>query len=493
MKYLVTAEEMRRYDNNTIQNLGIPSMVLMERAALVLREQINRWVQDNACLNAKILIMAGTGNNGGDGLALARLLAEQKYAISVWCVGEQEKASEDWRRQRAILANYPVKISSNPPKEEYTILVDGLFGVGLSRPITGEYRKAVEQYNAMKGYKIAIDIPSGLNADNGRIMGCAVAADITVTFAFCKRGLRLYPGCEYAGEVMTADIGITELSFMGRTPGMFYYDEPVSTLLPSRVSSGNKGTFGKVLLVAGNKNMAGAAILAARAAYRTGVGMVKVITPEENRVIIQETLPETLLGTAADLDSSLDWADVVIIGPGMGTGAFGAMCLEKVLDKDKPIVIDADGLNLLSSSETYRKQLAKHADKVILTPHMGEMARLTGETMENLKSAPEVHGTALAKSLGAVVALKDARTFICDGKHPICLNIRGNSGMATAGSGDVLAGIIGGLTAQGLTVYEAACIGVYLHAIAGDTVAGELGEHALMAGDIVERIGRYDG
>lgn len=494
MKYLVTAEEMRKYDNNTIERLGIPAMVLMERAALALREEIHRWMETNSCMDAKVFILAGVGNNGGDGLALARLLAEEKIPVTVCCVGNREKASVEWLRQWEILQHYPVEISSNLPEKEYNILVDGLFGVGLSREVSGEYKEAIDVFNAMNGYKIAIDIPSGLNADNGSVMGCVAEADTTVTFAFCKRGLMRYPGCEKTGKVIVADIGITEFSFPGEEPGMFLIDEPVNTLLPVRSACGNKGTFGKVLLVAGSNNMAGAAVLAAKAAYRSGAGMVKVITPEENRVIIQETLPEALLGTSAEaMEQSLDWADVVVMGPGMGTGNFGRECLEMALSCEKTLVLDADTLNLISKDEELRFGLKHRESATILTPHIGELARLTGESVERLKKEPEKYGTKLAKETGTIVVAKDARTYVCDGKHPICMNVRGNSGMATAGSGDVLAGIIGALAAQGTDAYKAACVGVYLHAIAGDKAAAELGEHALMAGDIIERIGRYDG
>jgi len=306
MKYLVTSEEMKKYDNNTIDKIGIPGMVLMERAALKVMELITEFSATHEAENVKVLIMAGMGNNGGDGLALARLLAEQGYRVTVWCVGDNAKSSLQWQQQREILRNFPVKISSNMPSVEYDILVDALFGVGLSREVSGSYLEAIRYFNQLQGYKIAVDIPSGLDADTGNVLGEAVKADVTVAFGFCKRGLVLYPGCEYAGKVITAEIGIGEQSFFGEPPAMFYYDEPMKDLMPKRIQHGNKGTFGKVLVIAGSRNMAGAAVLAAKAAYRTGAGMVKVISSPENRVVIQETLPEALLGTIEDLGASLE-------------------------------------------------------------------------------------------------------------------------------------------------------------------------------------------
>lgn len=489
MKYIVTSEEMKKYDRFTIEEIGIPGMVLMERAALAVSEQISRILSDAKPEDTRVLIMAGMGNNGGDGLALARLLSEKGYSVTVWCVGKEEKASAQWRQQREILRKYPVATGTKDDGKEYTILVDALFGVGLSREVEGEYAEAINAFNQKSAYKLAVDIPSGLDADTGRMLGCAVRADMTVTFGFGKRGLVMFPGCEYTGEIIVADIGISEHSFAGEVPGMFCYEEEAVELMPRRRRDGNKGTFGKVLMVAGSVNMAGAAILAGKAAYRAGAGMVKLITPQENRVILQETLPEALLGSLNDLKESLNWADVVAIGPGIGKSEAAKKCLRTVLEQEGyPLLIDADGLNLLAEDSDLRKLVKERRSDVIFTPHVGELGRLTGKSVKELKRDLSASAMDLARELKAIIVAKDARTFICKENMPICINIRGNSGMATAGSGDVLAGMIAAFLAQGMNAFEAACVGVYIHACAGENASLKLGEHGVMAGDIAEAV-----
>ena len=492
MKYLVTAAEMRRYDSNTIEKIGIPACVLMERAALAAAESIPK--REAGQKSGRVLIMAGMGNNGGDGLALARLLSEKAYSVEVWCVGkDREKASVEWRRQEEILKHYPVAFTETPARDCYDVLIDALFGVGLSRKIEGEFAQAVEKYNQTEGFKIALDIPSGVDSDTGQIWGCAVRADKTVTFGFCKRGLALYPGCLYAGQVRVADIGISEASFLGEEPAMFAYDEEPEKLLPKRREDGNKGTFGKVVLIAGSVNMAGAAVLAARAAYRSGAGMVKVITPEENRLIVQESVPEALLGTEEDLEEALRWADVAAVGPGIGTDERAERCLEKaVCDSGLPLIIDADALNLLAKNHTLQEKLAGQARegrKIVLTPHVGELSRVTNVMISELKRDLERYGRELAERLHAAVAAKDARTFICGEGRASCVNLTGSHGMATAGSGDVLTGIVAGLLAQGMSAFDAASVGVYLHGLAGERAADRLGARACMATDIAAHLG----
>ncbi len=507
MEYLLTAKEMQQYDAATIEKIGIPALVLMERAALAVYEEILKALGNTGFGSKKVLIMTGCGNNGADGLALARMLAEHgqyEHPAGVSCVGNerekdcfqvavvicgnQEKATDSWKTQYEILKHFPVQTGSKEPAGEYDILIDALFGVGLSRDITGEYADMIRRFHERKGFKVSVDMPSGIHSDSGRVMGCAFRADLTVSFAFAKRGLYAYPGCEYAGKVVVKKIGIGQQAFGQTSPGMFRYTERPDELLPKRAVDGNKGTFGKVLLAAGNRNMAGAAILAAGGCYRAGAGMVKVLTRECNRLILQTAIPEALLCTG----DCYEWPDVLAIGPGIGTDewAYGVLC-SFLKDSDLPLIIDADGLNLLSAHKELMELVSMQAGagrSIILTPHPGELARLCGITVAEVKENPIKIAMGLAQKLNCVIVSKDARTYICQDKKPVCMNTTGNSGMAVAGSGDVLTGVIAALLAQGMEPFDAAAVGVYLHGSAGDLAAVRFGERGMTAVDLMKAV-----
>lgn len=508
MRYLVTAEEMKIYDSNTIEKIGIPAMVLMERAAL---ETFRILKQKGFVDKGKTaFLLVGCGNNGGDGLALARMFEEAGMQVSVCIVGNMQKATKQWSMQYEILQSCQICFCNKPVMSEYTVIVDALFGVGLTRPVQGEYAEILEMANRLSGFKTTLDIPSGINSNDGTVMGCAFQADLTVTYGFEKRGLYLYPGTLCCGDIQLADIGITEKAFMGIKPGMFLSTESVAELLPHRASYGNKGTFGKVLLIAGTVKMAGAALLAGKAAYRAGAGMVKILSDPDNRIILQSSLPEALFGTFEDLNGdTIAWGDVICFGPGCGRGESVLACLEKLIQWEqfydekmifeKPFVIDADGLNLLSGQPQLIRKLAedcRKGRKVIMTPHMGEFLRLWNcmdngkiDMAELKKNAPE-YAVKFADRIQGILVLKDARTYVCGTNYPVFLNTAGNSGMATAGSGDVLAGALSGVLAQGMDGFRAACSAVRLHALAGDRAACACGEHAVMAGDIVMELGK---
>lgn len=499
MKYLVTAEEMRNYDANTMDEnkIGIPGMVLMERAAMAAADIVKRALEQTDVKT--VFILAGVGNNGGDGLALARILTEQGIPVEIYSVGNPAKASEQWKLQKQILDHLGVKLSDSfPVQKEYGVCVDALFGIGLSRAVTGEFAEAVALFNGLCGYKLSLDIPSGIHADTGQICQTAVRARETVTFGFVKRGLVLYPGAEYAGKITVADIGISEKSFCGKVPEMICLDRQLlKEIFPLRPREGNKGTFGKVLLVAGKEGMAGAAVLCAKACLRTGAGMVKILSPEENRVILQTAVPEALLGNYEEFTEDMDWADVLVVGPGIGKNFKAGQMLARALRRtDKPIVLDADALNILAEDPTLKIDMEKHADNMILTPHVGEFSRLIKKSIEECRERLSEEAREYAAQIHATVVAKDARTFVCAENHPVFMNLYGNCGMATAGSGDVLTGIIAGIWAQrrgtGQPAQEAfrvACMGVSLHAVAGDLVAEEISEFGCVAGDLIEKIG----
>lgn len=503
MKYLVTGSEMRAYDSNTIHKIGIPSLVLMERAALGVFTCVEEALlaRFSRVQEGRVLCVCGVGNNGGDGLCVARLLAEKGVPVTAALIGDRERMTEETKRQLSILTHFRAVVCDRVPEEAYDVVVDALFGTGLTREVTGEMREAVEAVNRKQAYRIAVDIPSGINADTGAVMGVAVKADKTAALAFWKRGICLYPGALYAGEITTVDIGITETSFCGNAPQMYTYTKAPGTYLPKRKPNGNKGTFGKLLFIAGSEKMAGAALLAARSAYKSGVGMVKLVIPEKIRVIVQEGLPEALIQTYESPQAlsqeeerlfaeNMEWADAAAIGCGMSVCESGRRLLEMaVLQKALPLVIDADGLNILAVEEALQKSLRESCSmgrKAVLTPHMGELARLLHRPIAEVTAAETESCVQAAAETGCIVVGKSARTSVCEAGFPLFLNTAGNDRMATAGSGDVLAGIIAALLAQGVEPREAACTGVYLHACAGDAAAHRAGSAGLTATDIIE-------
>lgn len=487
MKYLVDADEMKACDRATIEEYGVPSLVLMERAALAAVECLT---DGSFCLK-RVLVVCGSGNNGGDGFAIARILWERNVKVAVLFAGKEETLSKDARIQKNICEKYGMNIGTNLEDDEYTCIVDAIFGVGLSREIKGNYREVIEKINRSSAEVLAIDIPSGISADSGRVMGTAVRAKKTVTFAFAKLGQVLYPGAEYCGTLEVRDIGITPKGFLGKLPDIYYLEREDLRGLPERMSYSNKGTYGRALLVAGQKNMCGAACLSAEAAYRMGTGLVKVCTEECNRVILQEKLPEALLTaweqeiSEEEAETLMAWPTAAGIGPGFGTGTGKRALLNRLLSAGTcPIVLDADALNLMAGQCTGLKACKR---SVVVTPHIGEMERLTGIPKgEILKDLPGICRR-FAREYGVICVLKDTRTVISDGKE-VCINLTGTDGMATGGSGDVLTGILTGLLAQKMEPFQAAKLGVWIHGKAGEAAAERLGRRGMLAGNILEEI-----
>lgn len=489
MQYLVTGKEMKEYDNNTIAYEGITGLELMENAARALFQEI--MALEN---HKRVVILCGTGNNGGDGLALARMLSVRNIEVAVCIEGNRDKATESFLYQEKRLESCPVtwlylRALHAQSLSRYDVIVDALFGVGLSREITGDYAELIKSLNASSAYKVAVDIPSGICADTGKVLGCAFRADLTVTFAFGKAGLYQYPGIQYAGKVVVRDIGITEKSFRGKQPQFFTYNENPMELMPKRRPDGNKGTFGKVLVIAGFETMAGAAILSAKAALQTGAGMVKVLSPSQNRSIIQMAAPELLYGEPSDVEKSLHWADVVIIGPGLGQSNEAGQILSEVLQKGMhPLIMDADALNILSSCQDIQEAAKVYAYPMIFTPHMMELSRLSGVNLKDLKDERLSIAKKLSKEYHSIVVCKDAVTLVVQEDGLTYLNHSGNSGMSTAGSGDVLTGIIGALIGQGENPFEGAAKAVYIHGLAGDSAADLYTEYGVTASRLIENI-----
>ena len=358
MKKLVTCAEMKNLDSATIHKIGVASEVLMERAALKVVEETEKYLEKNE----RILVACGNGNNGGDGIAVARLLYLKGIRAEFYMAGNKEKMTRETTLQYKIATAYHVPEVNNPNWSEYTTIVDAVFGVGLARPIEGHYAKIIHEMNSARAKKIAVDIPSGVNGDTGLEMGIAFSADLTVTFAYVKRGLCFYPGRLYAGKIVIADIGIYEQEAVKASARCLEKED--LKLFPERDPGGNKGTFGKILFVTGSAGMCGAAYLSAGAALRAGAGMVKIQTVEENRIPLQILLPEAMVCTRFDEESNeqlLSWCDVIVIGPGLGTSGASRereqWFLTAAAREKKPLVLDADGLNLLAMHPQWREYI----------------------------------------------------------------------------------------------------------------------------------------
>lgn len=487
MRRVLTATEMQQVDTYTIQKLGILPQVLMERAALAVADRLERLQ-----MGKKIMVVCGNGNNGGDGLAAARILSARGYQVCVYlCEQRKGKGSEGYLYQLSQLSMYPISVRDTLEDEGFDCVVDAVFGVGLSREITGAYCEVIQKINQMSGVKLAVDCPSGVDCNTGAIQGIAVHADETVTFGAMKLGLILYPGAEHAGKVQVADIGFPERAYeeAGVQKRWMTGQEDLFRL-PPRLPYSNKGTYGKVAVVAGSKNMCGAAVMAAKACYAVGAGLVKVITCEENRNIIQTMVPEAVLATyesetLSHIPQELAWADVILAGPGLSTGAAAQELVRMSIQAGKPLVLDADALNILSRHPELWMELS--TCQVIITPHLGEMERLTGMQMKDIQKDLLQTCQDFAKKYGIVCVMKDARTAISDGEQ-CTINTSGNAGMAKGGSGDVLAGILAGLLPQQKDIYGAAVSGVYLHGAAGDAAARRKGKYSMSPFDIIENI-----
>lgn len=492
MKKAVSCSLMKKLDQNTIQKMGIPSLVLMERAAVKTAEEIEKILK-NRKTEEKILCVCGSGNNGGDGIAAARILFLHGYHSEIFLAGDPSHMTEETKQQYRIAQNYQVPVVNNPEWQEYTTIVDALFGVGLARPVKGRYADLIRDMNLASGWKVSVDIPSGINGDTGEVMGTAFSADMTVTFAFRKAGLCLYPGRKFAGKTVTADIGIYEAA--ERMDPCYLLEDSDIKELPKRSLEGNKGTFGKVLAVAGSSGMCGAAYFCAAAAVAAGAGMVKILTEKDNRIPLQMLLPEAIINCSEEpkeWEKDLDWCDVLIIGPGLGKSERSRKILSWFLEHNqekRPVILDADGLNLLAENPGWRKVLGKHT---VLTPHMGEMSRLTGKSIGELQDSREASALEYARASGSVCVLKDACTVTAGSDGTVWYNLSGNAGMATAGSGDVLAGVLAGMLCmyrgEALSVgemTEIAALGVFIHGRAGDLAAENKGMYGMKAGDLL--------
>lgn len=474
---LYSSDQVRELERRAIAG-GVAARELMERAGragyLLLR---TRWPRAR-----HLAVVCGPGNNGGDGYVLARCAIDAGLKPTLIAVGaEPSGADAREARQRCLAAGVSPAHSLDSALAAADVVVDGLLGIGLDRPVSGEMRAAIEAINDCGRPVLALDLPSGLEADTGAVQGVAVHAQATITFIAAKVGL--YTG---AGRAHTGEIFVDALDL----PVTLYRDAPpvarrlcaqaLHGLVRPRRADAHKGNFGQVLVIGGQPGMSGAAQLAATAAYRVGAGWVSVATHPERAGLLNVGCPELLsygINDVADLRPLLARATVIAIGPGLGQSAWAQRLWAAAIDADKPMVVDADALNLLAYEPLRRSDW-------VLTPHPGEAGRLLGTTTTDIQAQRFTALQRLREHYGGVVVLKGSGTLIAGDDEAVTLCTDGNPGMATAGMGDVLTGAIAGLLAQGLSPFNAARLGVWLHAKAGDQAAAS-GAHGMMASDLL--------
>lgn len=506
---ILTSKQMKEIDRRAIEELGIIGPILMENAGLQIvfeiRDRFENLQEEN------IVVVAGKGNNGGDGLVIARHLHNQGCRVRVLLLSKMDGLKGDAALNAGIAVKTGVPVTEVTSIQQWkragrilscsSLLVDAVFGTGLTKPAEGLYKTVIEDINASRAFVVAVDIPSGLSSDTYRLIGPSVRADLTITLAAPKVAHLFPPAEERMGEVVVADIGIPPFLLAASELKLeLVLEDSVAPVFYKRKRDTHKGTYGHLLVLSGSSGKTGAAVLAGKAALKTGAGLVTVGTPESclpqiaRRMaeLMTEPLPETSAKTLSidALDGSLDLLQQksgLLIGPGISTHESTARFVFSLLPRVRvPMVLDADALNILSSNLEVLKRLKSPA---VLTPHPGEFARLMGcsvkEVLEKrLEMAPQ-----FARQYGVYVVLKGYRTLTAAPDGSVYVNPTGNPGMATAGAGDVLSGILASLIIQGDKILRSILAAVYLHGLGGDIAAQKLGEKSVTAGDIIHFIG----
>jgi NAD(P)H-hydrate epimerase len=492
---IFSAAQIWEWDRYTIENEPVTSVELMNRASRTFAEWFIGHYPDSS---SPVVVVAGTGNNGGDGLAVARYLHQMFYDAKVLVYTFDEKRSADFEAQTLLLPKHDAvelewsgQMQDFPAVPANAIVIDALFGSGLNRPLTGEWANVVQWINSLPNEVVSIDLPSGLFADESSKGHAVVCADKTFSFETPKRAFFFPENADRVGEWHIGSIGLHP-SFAEQEPAVFHYltFEDVAPLRMSRKKYAHKGTFGHALLVCGSYGKIGAAILAAKACLRSGVGLLTVHVPKCGYEILQTAVPEAMTTTDHSETIITQVADIqkytsIGIGSGIGTSGETASALEQLIrEADKPLVLDADALNLLAQHAEWWTNVPENS---ILTPHLKEFERLFGSTSNDFERNDLQREK--AREHRVFIVLKGAHTAIATPEGACWFNATGNPGMATGGTGDALTGIITGLLAQGYSSLHASLLGVYLHGLAGDEAAKVTGEEALTAGDLIAHIG----
>lgn len=480
---LYQISEIRRLENLAIQHYGISEFELMQQAGYAaFLDLIKQWP-----VARKILVICGKGNNGGDGYILAHHAYDRELEIVIRYVDDLPKANTSaWQAYELChKQNINIQQFQNNESWDADVIVDAIFGIGVERELTGVYRDAVVKINSSKINVLSMDVPSGLNADTGNINGVAVKATITSTFIALKCGLFTGHGPENCGKIFCHDLSLPKAAFHNVNAIAYVLSNSrIKETLAQRPRDANKGLFGHVLVIGGFYGMAGAARLAAEAALRVGAGLVSVATLPEHVGIVTTARPEIMchgIKSAEDLQSLLAKASVIVIGPGLGKSSWSRAMLAAIIQTDKPKILDADALNLLAENPQQQEDW-------ILTPHPGEASRLLSCSVADIQQDRFTAVKNLQTRFSGVCVLKGAGTLIKSQSKAIAVCSAGNPGMASAGMGDVLSGILGGLVAQKLSLKDAAEVGVLIHARAGDQVAMKCGERGMIASDLLNEI-----
>lgn len=516
MEFAVTSDEMRKCDTAASRELNLPAQLLMEHAGHAVVSAMER--RCGGLSGKRAIIVCGKGNNGGDGLVAARLLIGKGMEVTVVLCAKLSDLTNASRLQaerfvlllKAVGASERSRLLQAPTSRQLGMLpdadfiLDAVFGTGFSGRARGVPARAIEWMNRAKGLKIALDLPSGVDADTGRAEGPSTRADWTVTFQSKKVGVMLCEGRDLAGQVEVVDIGIPQaiLARFSRHAGIVTPAD-VASGLPVRRFDAHKHTVGKVLVIAGSVGLAGAAAMTAYSALRSGAGAVVLCAPKSLTAVLSRKLTEvmvvpmneTALGTLAEssleaLKDHLEWADVVAMGPGLSRNEETVRLIRSIVAlSPQRLVLDADGINAFAGAPGPLRRTSKKAS-IVLTPHTGEFSRLTGIPAPAIEADRLGAARSFARRISATIVLKGSPTVTAFASGQVALNATGNPGMATAGSGDVLTGLIAGLWAQGTAVEKAAFGGVFLHGLAGDLARDRLGERSLLALDILEELPR---
>jgi NAD(P)H-hydrate epimerase len=498
MAGILSAKEMQYCDKRTIERHGIPSLVLMERAALKVVETIEKEFENAN----RFSVICGPGNNGGDGVAIARLLHLKGKKVDCMVLGNSEKFSEQLKQEIEIADSYGMTIHNTLIEESIenaALTIDALFGIGLARGLSGEFDYAAKIINQCANKVLAVDIPSGYDSDSGKLLGDnGVKADITVTFAYMKKGMLLGDCKAVTGKIVVADVGIYLEDEIDLCATLI--DDKIFEFVKPRAVDANKGSCGKLLVIAGSESIYGACYLSAKSALATGTGLVKIYTHKNNIASIQQNLPEAMYAGYDQYDEKslakeMEWASTILIGPGFGTSDMSKSILKQVLSEVKvPLVIDADGINLLAEDDM--KELLKAASArvpVVITPHLKEMERLTGMKVADINYNMEKVANDFAVGYGCIIVLKNFTTIITNGIRVAFVN-SGNEGLATPGSGDVLAGAIASFISQ--KVNQAIDVEVsaatYLHGKAGTAASERNGVRGVLASHIIDEFAKIE-